>query len=220
MLTNKIIPSIILSTRNFAMKIAKPNEQTTLLLDFSWMPTAVISARASFTHSIRGRVKPLDAMMVPFNSYFDWADSKLFAETPVMRSADNVWPIPTVVVVTDKFFRKTSKRRKLLTVRELANIFDNTCQYCLQKFPLRELTIDHVKPRALGGSNSNSNRTLACKQCNCRKGHAFPYTNVKGDVVSASTPPPFVINPKVLRNEWEPFLKTTVYAKHFENELD
>ncbi len=54
-----------------------------------------------------------------------------------------------------------------------SNIFlrdGNTCQYCGQVFKKRELTIDHVIPRARGGANSWENLVTACSPCNLFKG--------------------------------------------------
>jgi 5-methylcytosine-specific restriction endonuclease McrA len=54
------------------------------------------------------------------------------------------------------------------------NIFkrDNfECQYCGTK---RDLTIDHVIPRAKGGKDSWTNLITACKRCNAKKGDYTP----------------------------------------------
>lgn len=54
------------------------------------------------------------------------------------------------------------------------NIFkrDNfECQYCGTK---RDLTIDHVIPRAKGGQDTWTNLVTACKRCNARKGDYTP----------------------------------------------
>lgn len=54
------------------------------------------------------------------------------------------------------------------------NIFkrDNyECQYCATR---RDLTIDHVVPRARGGKDSWVNLVTACKKCNTRKGDFTP----------------------------------------------
>ncbi|MCL5099991.1 MAG: HNH endonuclease [Candidatus Marsarchaeota archaeon] len=45
-----------------------------------------------------------------------------------------------------------------------------TCQYCGRKPPEVELEVDHVIPRALGGSNDISNLKTACRECNRGKG--------------------------------------------------
>ncbi len=50
----------------------------------------------------------------------------------------------------------------------LLNKWNRTCAYCgAQNVPL---TIDHIHPRAEGGSDKVSNLTLACVPCNQRKG--------------------------------------------------
>ncbi len=48
------------------------------------------------------------------------------------------------------------------------------CQYCGKTFPTRELTIDHVVPRVLGGNHSWTNLVCACVRCNARKGGRTP----------------------------------------------
>ena len=48
------------------------------------------------------------------------------------------------------------------------------CQYCGRSFPTRELTIDHVVPRVLGGNHSWTNLVCACVRCNARKGGRTP----------------------------------------------
>jgi 5-methylcytosine-specific restriction endonuclease McrA len=49
-----------------------------------------------------------------------------------------------------------------------------TCQYCLRQLPVRELTCDHVVPRAQGGGSSWENLVAACGPCNRRKGGRTP----------------------------------------------
>lgn len=45
------------------------------------------------------------------------------------------------------------------------------CQYCQVKFPLRQLTVDHVYPISRGGQSTWLNLTTACSDCNYRKGN-------------------------------------------------
>ena len=44
------------------------------------------------------------------------------------------------------------------------------CQYCGKRFPTRELTFDHVVPRARGGKSTWTNIVTACVPCNTLKG--------------------------------------------------
>lgn len=48
------------------------------------------------------------------------------------------------------------------------------CQRCWRgDIPVNELTIDHIKPRGLGGTDKQDNTQLLCLSCNGRKGDAF-----------------------------------------------
>jgi 5-methylcytosine-specific restriction endonuclease McrA len=44
------------------------------------------------------------------------------------------------------------------------------CYYCKSIFLYINLTIEHLKPLAFGGTNEDSNIALACLPCNRRKG--------------------------------------------------
>ena len=44
------------------------------------------------------------------------------------------------------------------------------CQYCHTRFPIGDLTYDHVVPRAKGGPTTWENVVTACSKCNLRKG--------------------------------------------------
>lgn len=50
----------------------------------------------------------------------------------------------------------------------------NTCNYCGGKAPDVTLTIDHVHPVALGGSDDANNLVAACKDCNAGKTSSSP----------------------------------------------
>jgi 5-methylcytosine-specific restriction protein A len=44
------------------------------------------------------------------------------------------------------------------------------CHYCEQKFPMDELTMDHLIPIGRGGHSDKANVVVACKACNTKKG--------------------------------------------------
>ena len=48
------------------------------------------------------------------------------------------------------------------------------CHYCGQRFPARELTMDHVVPLVRGGRSTRSNVVPCCKACNSRKQSLLP----------------------------------------------
>lgn len=50
----------------------------------------------------------------------------------------------------------------------------HTCQYCGRKAPDVELHVDHVEPKALGGSDKPENLVTACRDCNSGKASIAP----------------------------------------------
>jgi len=57
------------------------------------------------------------------------------------------------------------------------NIFardQNRCQFCGQRFPISELSLDHVVPRSQGGVSTWTNLVCCCVRCNARKGGRTP----------------------------------------------
>ena len=48
------------------------------------------------------------------------------------------------------------------------------CHYCGQRFITRDLTVDHIVPRSLGGRDTWDNLVSACVPCNSRKGGRTP----------------------------------------------
>jgi 5-methylcytosine-specific restriction endonuclease McrA len=67
--------------------------------------------------------------------------------------------------VSDRYISEALKAR----VRALA---ENQCGYCqsLQKYVLGILEIEHIIPKATGGSDDEDNLWLSCRLCNAYKG--------------------------------------------------
>ena len=71
---------------------------------------------------------------------------------------------------------RRKKRRKQLSInRHIRNtlfghLVSAICYYCDHKFDMKNLTIEHIIPLCLGGTNDASNIALACKQYNQEKG--------------------------------------------------
>jgi 5-methylcytosine-specific restriction endonuclease McrA len=204
------------------MKIVTPYTKTTLLLDSVWMPIGTITARACFHHFLRDRVIGVDKNMVQFH-FKDWSEGEqvyneneiedgekvpvvLFGDQPCLRSAKDVWALPTVVIVTEKFFRKP--RKKNFTFKEFCIFKDHTCQLCWQKFPRKMLNIDHRKPKAKGGGNEFENLLLSCKRCNSEKSDTWPYFDKFGRPLPVNKIPSnyIFIEPSEMRAEWKDFV--------------
>jgi 5-methylcytosine-specific restriction endonuclease McrA len=85
-----------------------------------------------------------------------------------VRSAKLEMRVPAVAV-TKKGFGKNGGMRFSRQNLYLRDVF--TCQYCGDTFGHRDLTIDHVIPRAQGGTTVWENCVTACKDCNSAKGN-------------------------------------------------
>jgi 5-methylcytosine-specific restriction endonuclease McrA len=204
------------------MKIVKPNTRSTLLLDYSWMPINVITARACFHHFLRDRVTGLDRNKNQFD-FKSWCDGEfiideddveeaeevpviLYRDQPCLRSASEVWALPTIVVTSERFFRKYRQRE--YSFHELCQFYKNTCQICLEKFPRKDLSLEHIVPKFYGGHNMTSNLSISCKKCNSRRGHSVPCLDYNGkEVKGTNLPSNFIfIEEGDMRSEWKDFI--------------
>jgi 5-methylcytosine-specific restriction endonuclease McrA len=86
-----------------------------------------------------------------------------------IHSARMEMKVPAVVVVKNNFKRRRHGLMRFtkhnLFLRDLY-----TCQYCLETFSTKDLTVDHVVPYSRGGKTSWDNCVAACHDCNSKKG--------------------------------------------------
>jgi hypothetical protein len=64
----------------------------------------------------------------------------------------------------------TSSEAKRLHRRAIKEYFNCQCVYCGETYELHELTLDHVRPKCLGGEDLTSNLVPSCRKCNQAKG--------------------------------------------------
>lgn len=62
---------------------------------------------------------------------------------------------------------KRSKKQKLL------QLYGNQCHWCGKQMTKSEITIEHLLPKSLGGSNAIANLRLACFTCNNSRGNSL-----------------------------------------------
>lgn len=63
---------------------------------------------------------------------------------------------------------------KRLIRQDLCNRYGSRCAYCNRPTGLKDGTIDHYLPQALGGMHDQENLRWACEPCNNRKGDMHP----------------------------------------------
>ena len=92
----------------------------------------------------------------------------------VLRSARAEFPVPSVI--RRRIYINIRQRREASGTKRLRIYVRDKyrCQYCGEKKPAGELTLDHILPRSRGGDNSPVNVVTACVPCNGRKGNRTP----------------------------------------------
>lgn len=83
-----------------------------------------------------------------------------------IKTISRTFPRPSIIRL-ERQVRRPRPRVKL-SKREILRRDNYTCQYCGQTASF--LTIDHIKPRHLGGGHDWENLVTACPSCNHRKG--------------------------------------------------
>lgn len=49
------------------------------------------------------------------------------------------------------------------------------CYYCNRKFPVNELTMDHIVPLSKGGKSIKANLVPCCRECNHNKKNKYAF---------------------------------------------
>lgn len=192
------------------MKAVDPSDKICLLLDETFMPFRIITARAAFFHLLKKHGQGISVEKV----FFDWDDVisgtlQVSDHQPVMRSVSDVWVVPTIFKLNGHFFRRIREKnkKKKVSLRDLFNHYHGKCQYCGKNKPFYQFSKDHVFPKSKGGSDDDFNLILSCKKCNSEKGDQFPYRDHTGKPVQAKgfyhTGFFLTHNP---REEWKTFL--------------
>jgi 5-methylcytosine-specific restriction endonuclease McrA len=123
-----------------------------------------------------------------------------------IKTASSCFPKPSIIRLQRMVHRPRLKTR--LTRKEVFRRDDFTCHYCGSS--ARELTIDHVIPRHLGGEHIWSNVVTACSLCNHRKGGRTLEQSGMHLLHMPKEPPAsayYVFGRHLIENQdWEPFL--------------
>lgn len=192
------------------MNVVDPSDKICLLLDKTNMPFRIVTARAAFYHLHKGHGQGVTTQGQVFVWDHILEDKVLISDDqPVMRSAHNVWAIPTIFIINSYFFKRMDKLkgRRKVSLRDLYYHYHGVCQYCGNKKHISQFSRDHFFPKSKGGSDDDFNLILSCKRCNSEKSDQFPYLNHEGKVVK---PKGFYHSGFFLthqpRKEWRPYL--------------
>lgn len=144
-----------------------------LVLNRNFIPIDTCSVREAIILLYKESAKVVDK---EYNSFFfkEWIEYSSDIDGPKIHSPTITILVPEIITIlgyTEYPYRNIILRysRKNVFFRDAL-----TCQYCNKKYPLGELTIDHVIPKSKGGKNVYENVVSACKVCNNRKRDRTP----------------------------------------------
>ncbi|HVT81561.1 MAG TPA: HNH endonuclease [Phycisphaerae bacterium] len=158
-----------------------------LALNKVFAPIHVIDVRRALSLLVTGAAEVVDTDDPHLGTY-DLASWRELSELKAYMEEGEDWvglvrgrlAVPRVVRLT-KFDRRQFRRRGKvsgpfvpLNRRNIYHRDGNLCQYCGKKFPLSELSLDHVMPKSRGGGDTWENLVCACTECNARKADKTP----------------------------------------------
>lgn len=151
-----------------------------LVLNRHYLATRVISAKRAFILLAREAAEVIHADDGSYANY-DFATWAELSELRKQFEPDQYDWVKTVRfdIAVPRIIRlvscdKLPAQRVKLNRRNLFARDHNQCQYCGNRFPTSELSIDHVLPRSQNGPDTWENLVCACVKCNSRKGGRTP----------------------------------------------
>ena len=164
-----------------------------LLLNSSYEPMKVVSWQKALILWLQDKVEILE-----FHNSF-------------VRSVTQKFQLPSVLRL--KSYVRPRSGGAVRFCRENVYIRDNfTCQYCGDRFPTKQLTLDHVVPASKQGPKSWTNVVAACRSCNQKKANRTPdianMPLLKKPIVPAWLPSPTFDSPlEAVPSNWSHYLR-------------
>jgi hypothetical protein len=190
-----------------------------LVLNRSYLPVHVTSARRAFTLLYQGIARVVDEQYQTFD-FESWSQLAVTRDAEAIGTSGGPIRIPRVIVLI-AFDRLPKRHVRFSRINLMAR--DNfQCQYCARKPHRAELNLDHVVPRSLGGRSTWENVVTSCVDCNRKKGGRTPRQAhlklLRRPERPRWTPLANLMWSSVRYREWRPFL-SVVDASYWNVEL-
>jgi 5-methylcytosine-specific restriction endonuclease McrA len=178
-----------------------------LVLNKFYQAIQIVSVRKAFTLFYKGLVRAVAEDFCTYN--FDaWCSLTVEPEDDVIHTPSIAIRIPRVILLIN--FDRVPKKEVKFNRRNIFLRDKNMCQYCGERFPTHELSLDHVIPVSRGGQTVWENVVCCCVECNKRKGDRTPQNAGLRLVKIPARPrwhPLFQVKPLVRKyEEWGHFL--------------
>lgn len=155
------------------------SEQKVLILNRLWQAVNIVGIQRAFSLLFQDNAQVISTgdesfQVMNTSEWFEYSAHQVPKENePYIQTVRMRIRIPKVLLL---------RRYDRLPIQEVrftrTNVFERDqyrCQYCGKGFAEEEINLDHVIPRAKGGSTSWENIVTACIPCNTRKANRLPH---------------------------------------------
>lgn len=150
--------------------------QHVLVLNRLWQAVNICTVKRAIGLVYRGNAMVVFEEEGELQTYTfnDWRDFSLTSddEEDCLHTIRYRILIPRIILL--KVYDKMPDKEVRFTRHNIYERDKNTCQYCGKLFDRKELNLDHVIPKEMGGRTTWSNIVCSCKACNSKKGGRTP----------------------------------------------
>jgi len=151
-----------------------------LVLNKHYAAVRVVSARRAFCMLLKNIAEVVSMEDREYLSYDFQSWRELSELRAKYRRKDHEWvrcvrfelAVPRIIRLLS--YDRLPKRDVKFTRRNIYARDNSRCQYCGERFPTSELSLDHVIPSSRGGASDWTNVVCCCTKCNVRKGGRSP----------------------------------------------
>ncbi len=151
-----------------------------LVLNKHYAAVRVISARRAFCMLFKGiaEIVSTDERNWETHDFDSWRELSAYRAKYERDHHDWVrcvtFELAVPRIIRLLFYDRLPRRPVKFNRRNIYARDRNRCQYCGKRFPMSELSLDHVVPRSQGGGTTWANIVCSCVKCNVRKGGRTP----------------------------------------------
>lgn len=151
-----------------------------LVLNRQYMAIHIIGARRAFSLLFRHLAEVISFEDGGYSNYDfqSWCDVSQFKRNFEPDGQDWVATVNFHVAVPRiirlLFYDRLPRVEVKFNRRNIFARDKNRCQYCGKRYPTKELSLDHIVPKSMGGKSVWQNVVCACLKCNIKKGGRTP----------------------------------------------
>jgi len=193
----------------------------TLVLNRHGYPVNTTTVKEAICDVFAGRAAVIDTETFDRHSIQTWIERGVVKGNAVVRASTIAFDAPSVISMQQ--FDRLPKMKVVFNRRNLYRHYKFTCQYCGKRPGPKELSIDHVIPVSRGGKTNWTNCTLACTNCNKKKGDRLPS---KCGMYPRKRPVEpvwdirFALDVRKFPHDWQSFLPKDISEMYWDVELE